>query len=249
MQTIGDLARDGFSYEELLEIKRTLEKKGFAARCEFIDLTKPGTEEAAVLVIRKGVDAVLTGGAADGVFEEHLEISKLWDRKALMRKRVVNKHARHNLVIADFDQEPDYPLGKGRVVSFERLRLTQELREGLPRFLENEKAERMIAEANYYYDVSKCYIGFHGDSERRRVIGCRFGESLPLWYQWYKDGNPFQSLFEIVLNHGDLYIMSEKAVGTDWKRKKVPTLRHAAGFAHVLKVCVPAIPAREQEQQ
>ena len=29
------------------------------------------------------------------------------------------------------------------------------------------------------------------------------------------------------LNPGDLYIMSEKAVGTDWKKKIIPTLRHA----------------------
>jgi hypothetical protein len=32
-----------------------------------------------------------------------------------------------------------------------------------------------------------------------------------------------------MLNHGDLYVMSEKAVGQDWKRKVIPTLRHAAG--------------------
>jgi 2-hydroxy-3-keto-5-methylthiopentenyl-1-phosphate phosphatase len=31
------------------------------------------------------------------------------------------------------------------------------------------------------------------------------------------------------LNDGDIYFMSQKAVGTDWKRKIIPTLRHAAG--------------------
>ena len=41
---------------------------------------------------------------------------------------------------------------------------------------------------------------------------------------------------EITLNHGDIYIMSEKSVGNDWKRRKIPTLRHAAGFASVLKI-------------
>jgi len=33
----------------------------------------------------------------------------------------------------------------------------------------------------------------------------------------------------VPLNGGDIYLMSEKAVGTDWKRKKVYTLRHATG--------------------
>jgi hypothetical protein len=32
-----------------------------------------------------------------------------------------------------------------------------------------------------------------------------------------------------MLNHGDIYIMSDKAVGYDWKKRKIPTLRHAAG--------------------
>lgn len=28
---------------------------------------------------------------------------------------------------------------------------------------------------------------------------------------------------------GDIYVMSEKAVGTDWKKKNLYTLRHATG--------------------
>ncbi len=30
---------------------------------------------------------------------------------------------------------------------------------------------------------------------------------------------------------GDIYVMSEKAVGTDWHMKKIFTLRHATGCA------------------
>jgi hypothetical protein len=34
---------------------------------------------------------------------------------------------------------------------------------------------------------------------------------------------------ELTLNDGDMYIMSEKAVGTDWKKRSIASLRHAAG--------------------
>lgn len=34
---------------------------------------------------------------------------------------------------------------------------------------------------------------------------------------------------EISLRSGDLYAMSDKAVGHDWLKKSTPTLRHAAG--------------------
>ena len=34
----------------------------------------------------------------------------------------------------------------------------------------------------------------------------------------------------IDLSHGDMYIMSEKATGNDWKKSSIETWRHAAGF-------------------
>jgi hypothetical protein len=33
------------------------------------------------------------------------------------------------------------------------------------------------------------------------------------------------------LDDGDIYVMSEKAVGTDWKKKVIYTLRHSTGCA------------------
>ncbi len=87
-----------------------------------------------------------------------------------------------------------------------------------------------------YYDNSKCGIGFHGDGERRKVIALRLGDSLPICYQWFKDGNPCGNRQDIIINGGDIYIMSEKAVGTDWKKKKIWTLRHAAGCSKFIKL-------------
>ena len=38
------------------------------------------------------------------------------------------------------------------------------------------------------------------------------------------------------LEHGDLYVMSEKATGFDWKRSSFPTLRHCAGANCYIKL-------------
>jgi hypothetical protein len=143
-----------------------------------------------------------------------------------MRGRVVNKHARWNLCFADEDQEPDYEDGKGRIVSWKHIPMMSRIREVIAEWTEDVL---LNAEANYYYDISKCGIGFHGDGERKKVVAIRMGESMPLYYQWYQNSNPVGKLFEITLNDGDMYIMSEKAVGFDWLKKKVATLRHAAG--------------------
>jgi hypothetical protein len=86
-------------------------------------------------------------------------------------------------------------------------------------------------EANYYYDISQCGIGFHGDGERRKVFAVRMGETMPIYFKWFQNSQPVGEPFEVVLNDGNMYIMSEKAVGFDWLKKKIPTLRHSTGCA------------------
>ena len=46
---------------------------------------------------------------------------------------------------------------------------------------------------------------------------------------WFYRSKPVTEFREVKLDSGDVYIMSEKAVGYDWSRKVIPTLRHAAG--------------------
>lgn len=79
--------------------------------------------------------------------------------------------------------------------------------------------------------MKKTYIGYHGDSERKIVIAMRLGtESMPFYYQWFQRSSAIGKNIKIVLNPGDVYVMSEKAVGTDWKKKIIPTLRHATAM-------------------
>jgi len=49
-------------------------------------------------------------------------------------------------------------------------------------------------------------------------------------------GSPVGETIKLLLEHGDMYVMSEKASGWDWKKKVVPTLRHAAGCEKFLKL-------------
>lgn len=240
MQKIGEMADDGFTIKELKEAKKEFEKKG--CKCELVDLnkylpvkSKKKAEKAAVLIVRNGVDYVLgdIGKNADDMFQEQSDLQV--DKKAYMYGRVVNKRARHNLCFADHSQEPDYENGKGRIIAFDQVPLTDYIRTNLNAFL-GEKANDLTAEGNYYYDVRKCGIGFHGDAERKRVIAVRLGASLPLHYQWFHNSGPIGKRAKLVIEHGDIYVMSEKATGFDWKKKSQITLRHAAGAKKYLTI-------------
>lgn len=101
-----------------------------------------------------------------------------------------------------------------------------------------KEAEKLEAEGNYYYDVKKCGIGFHGDGERKKVIALRLatGKCEPIHYQWFLKGVPIGKRAIVELEDRDVYIMSEKAVGSDWKKKNVATLRHATGCEKFTKI-------------
>eukprot|EP00696_Hemimastix_kukwesjijk_P000945 gnl/Hemi2/11224_TR3878_c0_g1_i1.p2 gnl/Hemi2/11224_TR3878_c0_g1~~gnl/Hemi2/11224_TR3878_c0_g1_i1.p2 ORF type:complete len:287 (-),score=125.78 gnl/Hemi2/11224_TR3878_c0_g1_i1:129-923(-) len=240
MQRLGAMAAAGLSVRDLALARQRFEAAGFG--CQTVDLVAEGNvagldpAPAQVLIVRNGVSALLpAGSSATDLHAEHAGLTH--DARAFMRGRVVNKHARHNLCFGDGvdAQEPDYALGKGRIVAFDAVPLTHAARTALPALF-GAKAAALYAEANYYYDVQKCGIGFHGDSERRIVVALRLGTAIPLHYQWYHRSKPVGNRIALALQHGDLYAMSEKAVGTDWHRKLVPTLRHAAGAKKFLRL-------------
>lgn len=226
MQKIGQLADSGFSLEDLSQAHKYFTDKGYV--CELINLgdglpSDVSGEEAYVLIVRNGCSHWVN---PDDFIAEQLMLD--WDTKAKMRGRVVNKRARYNLCYAHTSQDPDYLQGKGRIISFSDVPLLSTIRNGLSTVL-GKKAAYLMAEGNLYYDPAKCYIGYHGDSERRKVIAVRLGSSMPLYYQWYFQTKSIGKRMKFILHHGDLYIMSSKAVGFDWKKRSITTLRHAAG--------------------
>lgn len=236
MQKIGKLSNIGFTYTEVKNLyKKLLEQK---YNVELIKLSKlkyseTKVDKACVLIIRNGVNTILEENKDNDMYKEQSRLT--YDKKALMKGKVKNKNARHNLCFDENSQEPDYENGKGRIIAYKDVPILAKLRSKLPKIF-GEKAKNLVAEGNYYYDIRKTGIGFHGDRERRIVIAIRLGAKIPLHYQWFKDGKPIGQRIEIILNHGDMYLMSEKAVGYDWLKKKIPTLRHAAGCNKYLKV-------------
>jgi hypothetical protein len=230
MQQIGTRARVGFVLDDLDHAQQWFEGRG--AKCMLVDLRQylPDDEscegDAHILLVRKGLAKLMEVGTMDDFYKEQDVLEK--DKKALMRGSVKNKRARWNLCFGPESQEPDYEQGRGRIVAYEDVPLLNEVRTRLEDVM-GPKGANLVVEGNYYYDPSTCYIGYHGDTERRRVIGVRVGQKMPLYFNWFKRFKPVGRPLRIQMGHGDIYIMSEKAVGSDWKKSSILTLRHAAG--------------------
>lgn len=235
MEMIGEMVNegDGFQYEDLINIQTHMAELG--AESTIYQLSNEEQPDAYILHIKNGVNILLenSGYNAKMLFEEQKALQ--YDKQAFMYGRVVNKHARWNLCFDEKSREPDYQSGKGRIIGFDEVPIMNYLKTQFKIYF-GEKTENLKVESNYYYDTTKCGIGFHGDSERRKVIGVRIGNaSMPIYYQWYYKSEKVGDLYQIPLDAGDIYVMSEKAVGTDWKKKNIFTLRHATGADKFIK--------------
>jgi hypothetical protein len=244
MEILGKSAESGFTCSELKKLAKKYNG-------EFHDLRKvirfqfsedseeedegevdipdhPELPEAGIVIFR-------------GLLKELVDIKKLrkeqleleYDKKAYMRGRVVNKLARWNLCFTEKEQEPDYEEGQGRTYSFKSLKYLNQVRKALGEKF-GKKAENLLAESNYYFDMKNCGIGFHGDTERKIVLCCSLGETTNLFFRWYFRDRRIYSPFQFEIRDGDIYLMSEEAVGNKWK-KKAPCLRHAAGSQKYVK--------------
>ena len=150
-----------------------------------------------------------------------------------------NKWARKNICcVAGREQKPAVYEGKGTIVDLNRVGkvdrgvkiLKDYMQKGLLGCGSSSKVEINVVEGNRYYDLKKTGIGYHGDTERVVVICFSIGcDNYPLCWQWFKDGHPVGNNMGVKLNSGDVYIMSEKSVGADWKLRSKYTIRHAAG--------------------
>ena len=72
----------------------------------------------------------------------------------------MNKSARHNNCMGDFDQAPNIAAGRGTVVKFQDYPHTARLRAELTRLM--NAPTPLVGELNHYFDANKCGIGWHG---------------------------------------------------------------------------------------
>ena len=227
------LATEGFTIEDLLKYKDLLEQKEI--RCEYyrLDEDKTKVEPAGLLIIRNGVKGLIDEEPSNMLVEQlgYKWDMKYWDTR---RKRVLNLRARYNVCYGNEGQEPNYEEKKGTIISYTQTPILDKWRKSL-KIIFGEKCADLEVEGNYYYNTDKCGIGFHGDAERKKVIACSLGTSRPIHWQWYHYSKPIGKRFKLTLNSGDMYIMSEKTTGYDWKLRSKKTLRHAAGEKYVNK--------------
>lgn len=231
MQKLGKMSSHGFNFKDLDRVRQFFKELG--AETKLYNLNKLLDEDnqdlvddiAYLLIVKNGVN-FLEEELSENLYTEHSNLEYDKSYYDTRRSKVLNKLARWNLCFDNEAQEADYENKKGTIVSYDDVPFTKILKNKISE-LTNDPNLKL--EANYYYDLKKTGIGYHGDGERRKVVGVRLGKDNPFAFKWFKNSEHIGRKFETVLSDGDIYVMSEKTVGTDWKKRSKITLRHAAG--------------------
>lgn len=264
-QQIGEIVEpgQGFNLDDLLDVK-TYAKTKFNCKSKIFDLKKLGLKDenddemiinrvnrknnklkrvevndAYFLLIKNFIPSILKKHnlKMEDLMNEVME--KKWDSKFWdpLKKKVLNKHARKNNCISEIEQTAKYDEGKGTIHSFESMPIMNLLR-GVFKDM-GGKFDFPCSEGNLYEDGGKKKngIGWHGDSERRRVLSMRLGlnPSMPFNYRWQYKNKEIGKLMIWEIKAGDVMVMSEWAVGTEWKNKNKVTLVHSTGAPKYVK--------------
>lgn len=225
--TMDDLKRFYHYYTENVGGKAELRTFSVPENC-------PHKDKAGVLILRNFLDNDKT----ELLLEELL--SKTWDSKFLNKRtnKVLNKHARENLIfMRGVSQEAEYEKGKGTIENIDDMpilsKVDNKMRE-INKHISKHTCD-LICEGNKYRIKARIKteqqgIGWHGDAERIRVFALSVGgkDYCIKWCLFHQNA-PQMEPEEFYLNSGDVYIMSELAVGQQWNKSSLWTWRHAAG--------------------
>ena len=241
MEFLGNLRKkgQGWDLDRLLYAKDVLENI-FDKQVDLYNLNKECLEGVTIPEASKPKDAylmVVRGFLTNRVHKNMIKElgSYKWDRKYwdTRRQKVLNKLARANVCYGKEGRAANYAEGKGTIIGFDQSPLVGNLLQVIEILM---KDEGLIVEGNQYDDVSKNGIGPHGDTERVCVACLRVGASMPMKFGMFWNCLMRGKSFETVINGGDLYFMSEEAVGARWKSKSKWIWRHAAGAKKYLKM-------------
>lgn len=241
----NDTTDNGYTLDDLMGICRTYSQEPYNARFSLYMLHEyatdvpsgcPDVDEAYVLVWRN----YLNRQDATDLYKEQVALP--WDTKYYdwKRNKVLHQHSRKNLRFGEDEQKPEYENGKETIIPFRSVPCLQTLRNRI-----NKTFDRGIYDMNIqshrFYDPEYTGIGWHGNEGMCKQIGLCLGINTTMKFRWWYDWHSFGKTVEIPLQNGDLYIVSKKAVGSDWRKRKIATLRNSIGSEKFTKVKMPKL--------
>lgn len=198
--------------------------------------------EAYVLHIPNGVGKLVAwvdsqeddAAFCDALFQEMNQVKHDNRFFNARKQRIEYMRAYHFFGVKDESQDQNLDQGIHTHHSFKDLPQLQRIRSAFDKMSDefDITTKGLYAEGNVYADIT-CGVRYHGEDEKAEspVIGIHIGEPKRITWRSFLHHRYFGKEISIQLNHGDVYFMSEHAVGAGWQRNsyKEVIFRHRCG--------------------
>lgn len=112
---------------------------------------------------------------------------------------------------------------------FKEFDASKKMSSELMKFTKN-KISSLFGISELNYKLENCIkSSYKGTLNKKIIIGLYIGESLFFYFSWFKDDKPIGKTCRFKLNHGDIYILTDKSLGCDFRKKNIPILKHCIG--------------------
>lgn len=227
--TLGSYYSYGLTEKQLVEIHQKFPEQSTLTSFRKI----PDHPDASILVLHGGVDLLVGEGHYQKLLQE-ME-SQEPDKKHRSKGVISKRRQYHALSFSNFSQPTDYENQSCRVINFEEVPNLLALRRQLQDLI--GELPYLTCDALYYFDLDNKHVGYRtgGCRYRKIEIGVRLGEPMKIKFHWCYNFRPDGTdPMVIEVNPGDIYFLSEKAVGTEHfhktkNKKEIYTLIHSAG--------------------
>lgn len=237
MWRIGSKANRGFTNEDIMRVYRSLPE----GSCELVNLkdflpkTLYDIPDAFILIIRNQLkekaDRIYNPMISiEGNNEQGVITGVEWDSQRFSGNKIVENTLNKKLLFLDIGEYYKYPFNQ-----FERRGTIYNIRR-LPELLDvttslsNLMMIPFYVEGTNYYNTSECYTPLSQNKESKCQLNIHLGTSLPLHFRWYHLNMAVSDLKSIQINHGDIYLMNEIALGNVKESKTKLYLKHGMGL-------------------
>lgn len=236
MWRIGIKSKTGFSNDELLRIFYSLPQ----GLCDLINLKDvlPTTlyeiPDAYILIIRS-----MYLEYANKIFNTMVNIESSnedgnitgvqWDNQRFNKDKIVTNKLHSKLLFLDIGSEYKVQFNhfekRGTIYNVRRMPELFQFATEMTSLL----MRSFYVEGTNYYNTNECYSPLSQNKESKQVVNLHLGNSIPLHFKWFHNTTEVSDLVSIQLNHGDVYIMNEVALGSVKESKSKLYLKHGIG--------------------
>lgn len=153
-----------------------------------------------------------------------------WDDERIHNNKLVKNKLNKKLLFLDLSDSYKHSISitenRGTIYNYQKIPALKNLHT----IFESTMCGPLQIEGTMYYNTNECYTPLHQEKEKWKIINLCVGKSIPINFIWFHQTERVSNPYSILLNHGDLCLISEFAAGVVKEKQTRLYLKSSIGY-------------------